>query len=57
MRILIELPSWLGDSVMTSPAIENIIRHFSKCEITLIGTNLALEVFNYHPKILRLLSK
>lgn len=54
MRILIELPTWLGDSVMTSPAIENIIKHFSKCEITLIGTNLALEIFSFHPKILRL---
>ena len=53
MRILIELPSWLGDSVMTSPAIENIIKHFSKCEITLIGAPLALEIFSLHPKILR----
>ena len=25
MKILIELPTWLGDAVMATPAIENII--------------------------------
>jgi heptosyltransferase-2 len=25
MRILIELPTWLGDCVMATPAIENIV--------------------------------
>mgnify|MGYP006084414609 CR=1 FL=1 len=55
MKILIELPSWIGDSVMATPAIENIIKHFSKCEITLIGAPSALEIFSFHPKILRLI--
>ena len=26
MKILIELPSWLGDTVMATPAIENLIK-------------------------------
>ena len=25
MKILIELPTWLGDTVMTTPAIENLV--------------------------------
>ena len=30
MKILIELPSWLGDTVMTTPAIENLLKHFGE---------------------------
>ena len=42
MKILIELPTWLGDAVMTTPAIENIVKHFSGVEITLIGSRCGL---------------
>ena len=38
MKILIELPTWLGDTVMTTPSIENIINHFSNVEIVIIGS-------------------
>jgi len=51
MRILIELPTWLGDSVMTTPAIENLINYYSNSEIIVIGTQLSIEVFKNHPKI------
>ena len=37
MKILIELPTWLGDSIMTSPAIENLINNYQDTEITLLG--------------------
>jgi len=53
MRILIELPSWLGDAVMTSPAIENLINHFDDIEITLIGSKISNEVFKNHPNVIR----
>ena len=53
MKILIELPSWLGDTIMTTPAIENIVGHFIDPEITLIGPLISLEVFKYHPKIVK----
>ena len=36
MRILIELPTWLGDTVMATPAIENIVNYFNNVDITLI---------------------
>ena len=29
MHVLIELPNWIGDCVMSTPAIENIINNFS----------------------------
>jgi heptosyltransferase II len=51
MKILIEIPSWLGDSVMTSPAIENIINHFNNSEITLVGSKISIQAFSHHPKI------
>jgi heptosyltransferase-2 len=51
MRILIELPTWLGDTVMSTPAIENIIHYYNKPEIVLIGSKAALEIFRYHPDI------
>ena len=37
MKILIELPTWMGDAVMASAAIENIVNYYNSPEITLIG--------------------
>jgi len=38
MRILIETPTWLGDAIMTTPAIENIILKYPQAKITLFGS-------------------
>jgi heptosyltransferase II len=51
MKILIELPTWLGDTVMATPAIENLANFFNKSEITLIGSVVAIEALKYHPKV------
>lgn len=51
MKILIELPSWIGDSVMATPAIENIINNFKSSEIILIGPKISIELFSKHPRI------
>mgnify|MGYP006080446341 CR=1 FL=1 len=51
MRILIELPTWLGDAVMATPAIENLINHYDKSEIILIGSSLSIEIYKNHPRI------
>lgn len=51
MRILIELPTWIGDTVMVSPTIENIVRHFNSPEIILTGSNEALKVIKNHPSV------
>ena len=53
MKVLIELPTWLGDSVMATPAIENVIRHLIDPEITLIGSSVSIEVLKNHPKVIQ----
>ena len=53
MKLLIELPTWLGDAVMATPAIENIISHFKNVEITLIGSSVSVEALQNHPKVIQ----
>ena len=48
MKILIELPTWLGDAVMTTPAIENLSSYYDKPEITLIGSFISVEMLKNH---------
>ena len=52
MRILIELPSWLGDTVMATPAIENLIDFHKHAEFILIGPSISIEIFKNHPRVI-----
>ena len=38
MKLLIELPTWMGDTVMATPAINNLISHYESPKITFIGS-------------------
>ena len=51
MKVLIELPTWMGDTVMSTPAIEMLLNHFSDIEISLIGALSSITLFKHHPKI------
>ena len=51
MKIIIELPTWLGDTVMATPAIENLVSHFDNVKITLIGSFVAISALKNHPKV------
>jgi heptosyltransferase II len=53
MKILIELPTWLGDSIMATPAIENLLNSFNNPEVTLIGSYVAIEAIKNHPKVVK----
>jgi len=53
MKILIELPTWLGDAVMATPAIDNILHLTSDSKITLIGSFIAIEALKDHPKVIK----
>ena len=44
MRILIETPSWLGDSVMLTPTLQNIKKEFSNSEIILVGSKVSIDI-------------
>lgn len=51
MRIFIELPTWLGDAIMTTPAIENLIERYPDAEMTLFGSFVSTEALKMHPKV------
>ena len=51
MKILIEIPTWIGDSVMATPAIENLINSYSNSEVTIIGSEDSIQLFARHPRI------
>lgn len=51
MRMFVEVPTWLGDCVMTTPAIENIIKIYPNIRITLFGTYVSTAIFEAHPNI------
>ena len=51
MRIFIEIPTWLGDAVMTTPAIENILKKYPTAEITIFGSFVSTKLFLHHPNV------
>jgi len=51
MRILIELPTWLGDALMATPAIENLVNYYDKDEFILVGSMISIEALKNHPRI------
>lgn len=51
MKILIELPSWLGDSVMLTPSIENIVKVYQSPDIVLVGPAISVHTLKYHPAV------
>ena len=53
MKVLIELPTWLGDCVMATPAIENIVNFYDDVQITLIGSFVSIEAMKFHPKVVK----
>ncbi len=52
MNILIETPTWLGDSVMITPAIENIVEKYPEAKITLFGSYISIETLKLHPNVI-----
>ena len=49
MRILIELPSWLGDGVMASAAVENLCANFDNAKIVFFGSFASVNLYENHP--------
>ena len=48
-KIIIRIPNWLGDAVMASPAIWDLIEQHPDSEITLLGLPLTVSVFQHSP--------
>jgi len=53
VKVLIEPPTWLGDCVMATPAIENIVNFYTDVEITFIGSFVSIEAMKSHPKVVK----
>ena len=51
MKILIEIPTWLGDTVMTTPAIENIVLTYPQCKLIIFGSFVSTRIFTFHPNV------
>jgi len=50
-RVLIEIPTWLGDAIMTTPAIENIVKQYPNVQITLFGSYVSIQALKNHPNV------
>ena len=51
MTLLLEIPTWLGDAVMTTPAIENIVKIYPDVRLTIFGSYVSTRIFLYHPNV------
>ncbi|KLE10714.1 ADP-heptose--LPS heptosyltransferase [Aliarcobacter butzleri L355] len=49
--MFIEIPSWLGDAIMATPAIENLIKTYPDAQITLLGSFVSTQAFQGYPNI------
>lgn len=45
MKILLRLPTWLGDAVMTTPTIQSLRAHFPQASFTLVGSPASVGIF------------
>jgi heptosyltransferase-2 len=55
-RILIRAVNWIGDAVMTTPAIGAVREHFPKAEITLLANPLVSQLFSPHEWVDRVIT-
>ena len=51
MKILIEIPTWLGDAVMATPAIENIVLKYPNAQLIIFGSFVSTKLFLHHPNL------
>ena len=51
MKLLIEVPTWLGDAVMASGAVDKLIDNLKPDEVIIFGSFVATELFKSHPKV------
>ena len=55
MKIFIEIPTWLGDAVMATPAIENIIKNYPNAQLIILGSFVSTKLFLHHPNVVKII--
>ncbi len=53
MNIFIELPTWLGDAIMTTSAIEEFVKKYPKAKLTFFGSYVSIEALKAHPNCIK----
>jgi heptosyltransferase II len=56
MRILVRMPNWLGDAVMATPALHNLLGHFPEAQFVLVGSPPVAELFAPDPRFLAVIA-
>lgn len=54
-KIFIEIPTWLGDAIMTTPAIENIKLTYPNAQITILGSFVSTKAFKQSHQIVKII--
>ncbi len=49
MRIFVEIPTWIGDAVMATPAVELIVEMEDEPDLIFFGSYPGIELFKSHP--------
>jgi len=50
MKVLVRMPNWLGDAVMATPALHNLLNHFGGAEFVLVGPPVVADLFRADPR-------
>lgn len=45
MKLLVELPELIEDTIMITPAIENLLKHYKDAEVTFVGSSISSQLF------------
>ena len=54
-RILVRGTNWIGDAVMTTPALNALRSHYPNAEIVMLANPLVAELFQFHPSVDRVI--
>ena len=54
-RVLVRTPNWIGDAVMSEPALSRVRALFPKATITLLAKPASAELFRHHPAVDRII--
>lgn len=52
MRILVQMPNWLGDAVMATPALNNLCGQFPRAQFVVLGSPAVAELLSGDPRFL-----
>ena len=56
MRVLIRMPNLLGDAVMATPAVDNLMRHYPAAGVVLVGSAGVCRLFADDPRFLAVIT-